>query len=84
MLVVDKPYRKLKLGSELVSRALAVMQAEGADECVLEARRSNFFFCRPNRSLTRSVNSRAPSTEHTFSIISRLDRRDMRVLFIGR
>jgi hypothetical protein len=23
MLVVDKPYRKLKLGSELVSRALA-------------------------------------------------------------
>jgi peptide alpha-N-acetyltransferase len=25
MLVVDKPYRKLKLGSELVSRALAVM-----------------------------------------------------------
>ena len=41
MLVVDKPYRKLKLGSELVSRALAVMQAEGADECVLEVESTN-------------------------------------------
>uniref|UniRef100_A0A7S0S692 N-acetyltransferase domain-containing protein n=1 Tax=Mantoniella antarctica TaxID=81844 RepID=A0A7S0S692_9CHLO len=41
MLVVDKPYRKLKLGSALVSRALEVMQAEGADECVLEVESTN-------------------------------------------
>lgn len=41
MLVVDKPYRKLKLGSELVSRALEIMQAEGADECVLEVESTN-------------------------------------------
>ena len=41
MLVVDKRARKLKLGSELVSRALAVMQERGADECVLEAETTN-------------------------------------------
>lgn len=38
---MDKPYRKLKLGSELVSRALDVMRAEGADECVLEVESTN-------------------------------------------
>lgn len=41
MLVVDKRARKLRLGSELVSRALAVMQDGGADECVLEAETTN-------------------------------------------
>ena len=83
MLVVDKPYRKLKLGSELVSRALAVMQAEGADECVLEARRSQlFFFVDPTAHLLvqsipgrRLRNTRFRSSQGSTA-------RDMRVLFI--
>ena len=41
MLVVDKRFRKLRLGSRLVSRALEVMQADGADECVLEVESTN-------------------------------------------
>ena len=41
MLVVDKRARKLRLGSELVRRALEVMQDRGADECVLEAETTN-------------------------------------------
>tara|TARA_B100001142_G_C14151266_1_gene584649 strand:+ start:86 stop:742 length:657 start_codon:yes stop_codon:yes gene_type:complete len=41
MLVVARTHRKLKLGSALVSRALAVMQSEGADECVLEVESTN-------------------------------------------
>ena len=41
MLVVTKPHRKLKLGSALVARALDVMRASGADECVLEVESTN-------------------------------------------
>lgn len=41
MLVVDKRARKMRLGSELTRRALSVMQARGADECVLEAETTN-------------------------------------------
>jgi peptide alpha-N-acetyltransferase len=41
MLVVDKPYRKLRLGSALVSKALEEMQAQGAEECVLEVESTN-------------------------------------------
>jgi peptide alpha-N-acetyltransferase len=41
MLVVDQRFRKLRLGSKLVSRALEVMQADGADECVLEVESTN-------------------------------------------
>ena len=41
MLVVTKPHRNLKLGSALVARALRVMRAAGADECVLEVESTN-------------------------------------------
>ena len=41
MLVVVKDFRKLKLGSALVQRALAVMQSSWADECVLEVESTN-------------------------------------------
>mmetsp|Transcript_1663 Transcript_1663/g.2873 ORF Transcript_1663/g.2873 Transcript_1663/m.2873 type:complete len:193 (-) Transcript_1663:69-647(-) len=41
MLVVDKPYRKLKLGSKLVCRAIEVMRSEGVEEIMLEAETTN-------------------------------------------
>lgn len=37
MLVVEKAYRGLGVGSELVKRAVKQMKEEGADEVVLEA-----------------------------------------------
>mmetsp|Transcript_23689 Transcript_23689/g.51723 ORF Transcript_23689/g.51723 Transcript_23689/m.51723 type:complete len:195 (-) Transcript_23689:507-1091(-) len=41
MLVVDMPYRKHKLGSKLVCRAIEVMKAEGVEEVMLEAETTN-------------------------------------------
>mmetsp|Transcript_5457 Transcript_5457/g.7378 ORF Transcript_5457/g.7378 Transcript_5457/m.7378 type:complete len:221 (-) Transcript_5457:105-767(-) len=41
MLVVDKPYRKHKLGSKLVCKAIEVMISEGVEEVMLEAEISN-------------------------------------------
>jgi peptide alpha-N-acetyltransferase len=41
MLVVDKPYRKLRLGSKLVCQAFQVMIAEGVEEVMLEAETNN-------------------------------------------
>ncbi|KAK3236379.1 N-alpha-acetyltransferase mak3 [Cymbomonas tetramitiformis] len=42
MLVVDKPYRKRKLGSKLVCRAIEVMRQEGVEEVMLEAEVDNY------------------------------------------
>jgi len=42
MLVVDKPYRKLRLGSKLVCAAFKVMIAEGVEEVMLEAETNNY------------------------------------------
>ncbi|KAK9846812.1 hypothetical protein WJX84_008589 [Apatococcus fuscideae] len=41
MLVVERPYRKLGIGSELVKRAVEEMKSNAADEVVLEAETTN-------------------------------------------
>ncbi|KAK9861103.1 hypothetical protein WJX84_009583 [Apatococcus fuscideae] len=41
MLVVEQPYRKLGIGSELVKRAVKEMKDSAADEVVLEAETNN-------------------------------------------
>ncbi|KAI8586959.1 putative acyltransfersase [Geranomyces variabilis] len=41
MLVVDKNHRHRGIGSVLAKKAIAAMQADGADECVLETEETN-------------------------------------------
>ncbi|KAJ3177609.1 hypothetical protein HDU87_004362 [Geranomyces variabilis] len=41
MLVVDKHHRHRGIGSVLAKKAIAAMQADGADECVLETEETN-------------------------------------------